>query len=183
VNRTWRRASLDHQPAVRTHAPPASCLNTPSWQPTQMTLSLVSTLPVRRTCDSSSETQATASWAARPVCPQPILADGGSSHGTGPGALVINTHRLNSISFDSRCNHCDNHKGGVVTVGAGVMMKDVYEQAWARNLDILGGECPVSTILLLKKRRKLTKPDCWYCGRLLWRWRSRSPLGILRCRF
>jgi len=65
--------------------------------------------------------------------------------------LVINTHRLNSISFDSRCNHCDNHKGGVVTVGAGVMMKDVYEQAWARNLDILGGECPVSTILSLKK--------------------------------
>lgn len=38
-----------------------------------------------------------------------------------------------------------------MTVGAGVMMKDVYEQAWARNLDILGGECPVSTILLLKK--------------------------------
>jgi hypothetical protein len=31
-----------------------------------------------------------------------------------------------------------------VKVGAGVMFKDLYAQAWAKNLDVLGGECPVS---------------------------------------
>lgn len=75
-------------------------------------------------------------------------------HGAGPGALVINTHRLNSIEFSAGCTSCDGHTGGVVTVGAGVMMKDVYEQAWARNLDILGGECPVSP------QAKKAKTEC-----------------------
>lgn len=62
----------------------------------------------------------------------------------GYGALVINTHRLNSIEFSDSCTRCDGHTGGVVKLGAGVMMKDLYDQAWARNLDVLGGECPVS---------------------------------------
>ncbi|GAB1319633.1 hypothetical protein MFIFM68171_09843 [Madurella fahalii] len=61
---------------------------------------------------------------------------------TGYGALVINTHRLNSIKFSSTCTLCDGHTGGVVKVGAGVMMQDLYAQAWPRNLDVLGGECP-----------------------------------------
>jgi hypothetical protein len=62
----------------------------------------------------------------------------------GAGALVINTHRLNSINFDSARTLSDGHRGGVVTVGAGVMFKDLYAKAWPRNLDVLGGECPVS---------------------------------------
>ncbi|KAK4159965.1 6-hydroxy-D-nicotine oxidase [Cladorrhinum sp. PSN259] len=60
----------------------------------------------------------------------------------GYGALVINTHRLNSIQLSNTCTLCDNHTGGVAKIGAGVMMKDIYAQAWARNLDVLGGECP-----------------------------------------
>jgi FAD/FMN-containing dehydrogenase len=62
----------------------------------------------------------------------------------GYGALVINTHRLNSIVFDGKRTLSDGHKGGVVTVGAGVMFQDLYAQAWPKNLDVLGGECPVS---------------------------------------
>ncbi|KAK3356456.1 FAD binding domain-containing protein [Lasiosphaeria hispida] len=61
---------------------------------------------------------------------------------TGYGALVINTHRLSSIKFENKCSLCDDHSGGVVKVGAGVMLKDVYAQAWPKNLDVLGGECP-----------------------------------------
>ncbi|KAK3381106.1 FAD binding domain-containing protein [Podospora didyma] len=61
---------------------------------------------------------------------------------TGYGALVINTHRLNSIKFERSCTLCDGHTGGVVKVGAGVMFKDLYAQAWPKNLDVLGGECP-----------------------------------------
>ncbi|KAK4224033.1 6-hydroxy-D-nicotine oxidase [Podospora fimiseda] len=66
---------------------------------------------------------------------------------TGYGALVINTHRLNSISFSPSCpsNLCDPsipHAGGTVTVGSGVIFQDLYAQAWSRNLDVLGGECP-----------------------------------------
>lgn len=61
---------------------------------------------------------------------------------TGYGALVINTHRLNAIEFSNTCTNCDNHTGGVAKIGAGVMMKDIYDQAWARNLDVMGGECP-----------------------------------------
>ncbi|KAK0617535.1 isoamyl alcohol oxidase, partial [Immersiella caudata] len=60
---------------------------------------------------------------------------------SGWGALVINTHRLNSIQFDSK-RLSDGHTGGTVKVGAGVMFQDVYPKAWARNLDVLGGECP-----------------------------------------
>ena len=65
----------------------------------------------------------------------------------GYGALVINTHRFKSIEFDSK-PLADGHTGGVVKIGAGVMFQDVYPKAWARNLDILGGECPVWFFLL-----------------------------------
>jgi len=61
----------------------------------------------------------------------------------GAGALVINTHRFRSIKFSSK-KLADGHTGGTVKIGAGVQFKDVYPQAWARNLDVLGGECPVS---------------------------------------
>ena len=61
---------------------------------------------------------------------------------SGWGALVINTHRLNSIEFDDK-KLSDGHTGGTVKIGAGVMFQDVYPKAWAKNLDVLGGECPV----------------------------------------
>ena len=61
---------------------------------------------------------------------------------SGWGALVINTHRLKSIQFDGK-KLADGHTGGTVKIGAGVQFQDVYPLAWARNLDLLGGECPV----------------------------------------
>jgi hypothetical protein len=78
----------------------------------------------------------------------------------GYGALVINTHRLNSIKFETQCTRCDGHTGGVVKVGAGVMFKDLYAKAWPKNLDVLGGECPVSRSRChIMRERNLTKLD------------------------
>lgn len=107
----------------------------------------------RRSSDLSYGTQDIASWAVQQVR-RAVGANGWFNKDKKPvltlcsgyGALVINTHRLNSIKFESKCTLCDNHTGGVVKVGAGVMMKDLYAQAWPRNLDVLGGECPVSPI-------------------------------------
>ena len=61
---------------------------------------------------------------------------------SGWGALVINTHGMKGIEFDGK-KLADGHTGGTVKIGAGVVMQDVYGKAWARGLDVLGGECPV----------------------------------------
>jgi len=53
---------------------------------------------------------------------------------------------LNSIEFDGGKPFRDGHTGGVVKVGAGVTFGDLYAKAWPLNLDILGGECPVSRV-------------------------------------
>ncbi|KAG9228708.1 FAD binding domain-containing protein [Amylocarpus encephaloides] len=66
------------------------------------------------------------------------------SRSTGFGALAINTHDFDSISFTTKYKGPGAWRGGAVTMGAGVMIKDVYNQAYAQTpkVVVVGGECP-----------------------------------------
>lgn len=79
------------------------------------------------------------------------------SRSTGFGSLSINTHRLNSIAFTKRYTGPGSWKGGAVTVGAGVMIKDVYDAAFAQSpkVMVVGGECKVSSPFLFKSSNGL----------------------------
>ena len=62
---------------------------------------------------------------------------------TGYGALALNTHGLQTVQFMKTYTGPGNWSGSAVKVGAGVMLRDLYPQAAAQGVDIVGGECPV----------------------------------------
>ncbi|KAF2176417.1 FAD binding domain-containing protein [Zopfia rhizophila CBS 207.26] len=61
---------------------------------------------------------------------------------TGRGSLAINTHSFQDINFIKKYTGAGNWDGGAVTVGAGVMFRDLYPLAFKRNVVVIGGECP-----------------------------------------
>ncbi|KAF2755342.1 isoamyl alcohol oxidase [Pseudovirgaria hyperparasitica] len=62
----------------------------------------------------------------------------------GYGALAINTHKFKDISFTGSYAGPGDWKGGAVTVGAGVQLRELYTAAHSRSPSVLvmGGECP-----------------------------------------
>lgn len=65
---------------------------------------------------------------------------------TGFGAIAINTHRFDSITFEKNHAGPGNWTGGAVTIGSGVMHRELYEAAFQQSppVVVVGGECPVS---------------------------------------
>ena len=65
---------------------------------------------------------------------------------TGFGALGINTHRFDTIEFEENYTGPEDWTGGAVTIGAGVMHRELYEAAFQQSppVVVVGGECPVS---------------------------------------
>lgn len=61
----------------------------------------------------------------------------------GWGSLAINTHRMNDIELIEKWDGPGGYEGKAVTAGAGVMTKDLYDQVWHVDQDVLAGECPV----------------------------------------
>ncbi|KAJ3042004.1 hypothetical protein HDV00_008295 [Rhizophlyctis rosea] len=61
----------------------------------------------------------------------------------GYGSLAINTHNFKSIKFVRKYSGPGNWKGGAVTVGAGVEVKEVYDAAFRQSppVVVVGGEC------------------------------------------
>lgn len=61
-----------------------------------------------------------------------------------PDSFQIHTHRLQGIQFhsDMRLNGSNTPLGPAVTVGAGVMMGNLYAQAALNGYMVLGGDCP-----------------------------------------
>ena len=62
---------------------------------------------------------------------------------TGYGALALNTHGLQTIQFMKTYSGPGNWSGSAVKVGAGVMFRDLYPQAQAQGVHVVGGESPV----------------------------------------
>ncbi|EFR02907.1 oxidoreductase [Nannizzia gypsea CBS 118893] len=61
-----------------------------------------------------------------------------------PDSFQIHTHRLQEIHFHTnlRLNGSNASLGPAVTVGAGVMMGNLYSQAARNGYMVLGGDCP-----------------------------------------
>ncbi|KMQ42996.1 CO dehydrogenase flavoprotein-like, FAD-binding, subdomain 2 [Trichophyton rubrum] len=61
-----------------------------------------------------------------------------------PDSFQIHTHRLQEIQFhvDMRLDGSNTSLGPAVTVGAGVMMGNLYAQAARHGYMVLGGDCP-----------------------------------------
>ncbi|KAF2196194.1 FAD binding domain-containing protein [Delitschia confertaspora ATCC 74209] len=59
----------------------------------------------------------------------------------GRGSLAINTHSFRNIEFMEKYTGPGNWRGATVTVGAGVMFKDLYPKAFERKVVVVGGEC------------------------------------------
>jgi len=64
---------------------------------------------------------------------------------TGYGALVINTHSFKNVTFVKEYSGPGDWRGGAVTVGAGIQVRELYRLANAQNppVVVVGGECPV----------------------------------------
>lgn len=60
---------------------------------------------------------------------------------TGRGALSINTHSFQGMDFVDKYTGPGGWKGGAVTLGAGVMHRDLYPVAFKKNVVVVGGEC------------------------------------------
>ena len=62
----------------------------------------------------------------------------------GYGSLAINTHSFKSIKFTKKYKGPGKYRGGAVTVGAGVHVKEVYDAAFKQSppVVVVGGECP-----------------------------------------
>ncbi|KAJ3516251.1 hypothetical protein NLJ89_g1240 [Agrocybe chaxingu] len=63
---------------------------------------------------------------------------------TGFGSLVLNTHSFKDVTFTNRYTGPGNYRGGAVTVGAGMQLRDLYRLANAQSppVVVVGGECP-----------------------------------------
>ncbi|CAA7267512.1 unnamed protein product [Cyclocybe aegerita] len=63
---------------------------------------------------------------------------------TGYGSLIINTHSFKSVSFTTQYAGPGSYRGGAVTVGAGIQVRELYRLANARSppVVVVGGECP-----------------------------------------
>ncbi|KAJ3488678.1 hypothetical protein NLJ89_g11589 [Agrocybe chaxingu] len=63
---------------------------------------------------------------------------------TGYGSLIINTHSFKSVSFTTQYTGPGSYRGGAVTVGAGIQVRELYRLANARSppVVVVGGECP-----------------------------------------
>lgn len=66
----------------------------------------------------------------------------------GFGSLTLNTHRLNNIQFTKAYTGPGNYTGGSVKVGAGVIVRDLYQAAKAEGVDVIGAESLVRICLL-----------------------------------
>ena len=64
---------------------------------------------------------------------------------TGYGALVVNTHSFKDVTFMKEYSGPGDWRGGAVTVGAGIQVRELYRLANAQNppVVVIGGECPV----------------------------------------
>ena len=62
---------------------------------------------------------------------------------TGYGALMINTHRLDSIEFIDSYTGPGDWTGSAVNLGAGVMVHDLYSACSEHNVVVVSGECLV----------------------------------------
>jgi FAD/FMN-containing dehydrogenase len=64
---------------------------------------------------------------------------------TGYGALVINTHSFKDVIFVKEYTGPGDWRGGAVTVGAGIQLRELYRLANGQNppVIVVGGECPV----------------------------------------
>ena len=64
---------------------------------------------------------------------------------TGYGALVVNTHSFKDVTFVKEYSGPGDWRGGAVTVGAGIQVRELYRLANAQNppVVVIGGECPV----------------------------------------
>jgi hypothetical protein len=67
----------------------------------------------------------------------------------GAGALALNTHGLGQIQFIPKYSGAGNYTGSAVKLGAGVLFKDLYPQAKAQGVDVVGAESLVSIHPLL----------------------------------
>jgi len=64
---------------------------------------------------------------------------------TGYGALVINTHSFKDVKFVKEYTGPGDWRGGAVTVGAGIQVRELYRLANVQTppVVVVGGECPV----------------------------------------
>ncbi|EJD43860.1 FAD binding domain-containing protein [Auricularia subglabra TFB-10046 SS5] len=63
---------------------------------------------------------------------------------TGFGALIINTHSFKQTSFIKSYAGPGSYRGGAVTVGAGIQVRELYRLANQQSppVVVVGGECP-----------------------------------------
>ncbi|KAF2004791.1 isoamyl alcohol oxidase [Amniculicola lignicola CBS 123094] len=63
---------------------------------------------------------------------------------TGFGSLAINTHSFKSVAFTKNYTGPGTYKGGAVTAGAGIQVRELYRLANQQSpkVVVVGGECP-----------------------------------------
>jgi FAD binding domain len=61
----------------------------------------------------------------------------------GFGSLSIWTHQFQDVNFISKYSGVGGYTGTAVQLGAGVNTRDIYQQANAKGVVIVGGECEV----------------------------------------
>lgn len=61
----------------------------------------------------------------------------------GAGALSVWTHNLGGINYYPQLD-VPGYSGPAMKVGAGVTVREVYEEAHKHDVSVLGGICPVS---------------------------------------
>jgi hypothetical protein len=66
---------------------------------------------------------------------------------TGWGALVINTHSFQDITFTDAYTGAGDYSGSAVTIGAGVQGRNLLKHAFEQSppVSLVTGECPVRT--------------------------------------
>jgi len=98
---------------------------------------------------------------------------------TGYGALVINTHSFKDVTFVEKYSGPGDWRGGAVTVGAGIQVREVYRLANAQNppVVVVGGECPVrfpQARLSIRDNSNVGIENGWTGGWIYSRWWKRS---------
>ncbi|KZW00741.1 FAD binding domain-containing protein [Exidia glandulosa HHB12029] len=60
------------------------------------------------------------------------------------GALVVNTHSFKTVSFTKKYTGPGRYRGGAVTIGAGIQVRELYRLANQQSppVVVVGGECP-----------------------------------------
>jgi FAD/FMN-containing dehydrogenase len=69
----------------------------------------------------------------------------GAGRSSGPDSLQIHTHRMKEITYHhdfTPIGSIASGEGPAVTVGAGVMLGDLYAQGSHDGYTVVGGECP-----------------------------------------